>query len=169
MDLDDIIDLAQAAELLGLKPVTLRAHAAAGRIQAKQLTKTWVTTREEVERFRREQLGKVGRPRSPEIYSRIPWPANMYRAAHLQLGAMDPPWGDERAVFEDAARTAIDLGAWTMAEVFSRVQLDPRIHDRLALGFSERPPTIVMGRRTDDDGEPGVLDDDERTTAKPGT
>jgi hypothetical protein len=62
MDLDDVIDLTQAAELLDLAPVTLRAQAAAGRLKAKQLTKTWVTTRQEVERYRREHLGQVGRP-----------------------------------------------------------------------------------------------------------
>jgi hypothetical protein len=163
MELDDIISLAQAADELGLAAVTLRAQAAAGRFEARNIAGLgWITTHQAVEHYRAERLGRVGRPRSPEIYARIPWPSNMYGVTDLQLGAMDPASGDERAVLEEGARTAIDLGAWTVAEVFSKVQVDPRIHDRLALGFSERPPTIVIGRGSRE-AEPGLLGEDERS------
>jgi hypothetical protein len=62
MNLDDIISLADAAEDLGIDPSGLRAQAAAGRIEAKLVGKTWITTRQEVERYRAERLGRVGRP-----------------------------------------------------------------------------------------------------------
>jgi hypothetical protein len=62
MDLDDVISLADAAAALELAPVTLRAQAAAGRLRAKVVGKTWITTRQEVERYRRESKGQVGRP-----------------------------------------------------------------------------------------------------------
>jgi hypothetical protein len=63
MTLDDIITLAGAAEDLGLAASTLRHQAQAGRLEARLLGKTWITTRQEVERYRREQLGQVGRPK----------------------------------------------------------------------------------------------------------
>lgn len=62
MNLDDVIDLATAADELGLAASTLRHQAQAGRLDAKVVGKTWITTREEVERYRRENLGQVGRP-----------------------------------------------------------------------------------------------------------
>lgn len=64
MKLDDIISLAEAADELGIDPSGLRAQAAAGRLEAKLVGKTWITTRQEVERYRRDHLGQVGRPRS---------------------------------------------------------------------------------------------------------
>jgi hypothetical protein len=60
--IDDILTLAEAAELLGRSPTTLRAQAVAGRLKARLVGKTWVTTKAEVERYRRENLGNVGRP-----------------------------------------------------------------------------------------------------------
>lgn len=62
MTLDDIIDLATAAEDLGLAPVTMRAAVSRGRLDARKVGNTWITTRQEVERYRRESLGAVGRP-----------------------------------------------------------------------------------------------------------
>jgi hypothetical protein len=62
MNLDDIISLADAAQDLGIDPSGLRAQAAAGRLQARLVGKTWITTRQEVERYRRDRLGRVGRP-----------------------------------------------------------------------------------------------------------
>jgi hypothetical protein len=64
MVLDDIISLADAAEELGLGASTLRHQAQAGRLQARVVGKTWITTRQEVERYRRESLGRPGRPAS---------------------------------------------------------------------------------------------------------
>lgn len=59
---DNILTLAEAAELLGRSATTLRAQAVAGRLRARLIGKTWITTRDEVERYRRENLGNVGRP-----------------------------------------------------------------------------------------------------------
>ena len=59
---DDIITLAEAGALLGLAPVTLRGQASRGVLRARRIGKTWVTTREEVERYRRDHLGRHGRP-----------------------------------------------------------------------------------------------------------
>lgn len=63
MDLNDVISLADAADELGLGASTLRHQAQAGRLEARVVGKTWITTRQEVERYRREVLGKVGRPK----------------------------------------------------------------------------------------------------------
>jgi len=60
--LSDIITLAEAAEELGIAASTLRHQAQGGRLEARNVGKTWITTRQEVERYRREQLGQVGRP-----------------------------------------------------------------------------------------------------------
>lgn len=72
MDDLDILTLAEAAELLGRSPVTLRAQVAAGRLRARLIGKTWITTRDEVERYRRESLGQPGRP--PVVTARHPVP-----------------------------------------------------------------------------------------------
>lgn len=62
MQLTDVIALSTAAEELGVAASTLRHQAQAGRIQAIVVGKTWITTRQEVDRYRREHLGRVGRP-----------------------------------------------------------------------------------------------------------
>jgi predicted site-specific integrase-resolvase len=61
--MDDMLTLAQAAEELGVAASTLRHQAKAGRLDARIMGKTWITTRREVERYRRENLGRRGRPR----------------------------------------------------------------------------------------------------------
>lgn len=63
MDQLDIITLAEAGELLERSPVTLRAQVRNGRLRARLIGKTWITTRAEVERYRRESLGQFGRPK----------------------------------------------------------------------------------------------------------
>lgn len=63
MDQLDIITLAEAGDLLDRSPVTLRAQVANGRLRARLIGKTWITTRAEVERYRRENLGQPGRPK----------------------------------------------------------------------------------------------------------
>lgn len=60
--MEELISLADAAELLGVAQVTLRAARARGRFDAKLFGNTYVTTRAEVERYRRENLNQVGRP-----------------------------------------------------------------------------------------------------------
>lgn len=62
MDDLDLMSLAEAAEDLELAPVSLRAAVARGTFRARKFGNTWVTTRAEVERYRREKLGQVGRP-----------------------------------------------------------------------------------------------------------
>lgn len=62
MDLDDLLSLADAAAELGISASTLRHQAQAGRIRARLFGRTWITTRQEVERYRRESLGSPGRP-----------------------------------------------------------------------------------------------------------
>ena len=59
---DDIVTLTEAGELLNRSPTTLRHQVKVGRLAARLIGKTWVTTRDEVERYRREHLGKLGRP-----------------------------------------------------------------------------------------------------------
>lgn len=54
--------LAEAAELLGRSPDTLRTQARNGRLEARLIGKTWVTTRAAVERYRETSLGQPGRP-----------------------------------------------------------------------------------------------------------
>ncbi len=57
-----LLTLAQAAERLGLGAATLRHQVHNGRLAATLYGKTWLVTEEEVERYRRESLGKPGRP-----------------------------------------------------------------------------------------------------------
>lgn len=61
--MDDILTLAEAGALLDRSPDTLRRQVQRGRLRARLIGKTWVTTRDEVERYRRESLGQAGRPR----------------------------------------------------------------------------------------------------------
>lgn len=61
--LDQILTLTEAAELLGVAQSTLRNQVKRERLAARLIGKTWVTTRDEVERYRRDSLGNVGRPR----------------------------------------------------------------------------------------------------------
>jgi excisionase family DNA binding protein len=51
----------EAAERLGLKPRTLQEQIARGRIKAVRHGPIWWITEAEVERYRRESLGKPGR------------------------------------------------------------------------------------------------------------
>ena len=60
-ELNEILTLAEAAELLDRSPTTLRAQVANGRLEARLIGKTWVTTRAAVERYRERSLGKPGR------------------------------------------------------------------------------------------------------------
>lgn len=62
-ELRNLCTLAEAAAELGLSPSTLKIQAQKGAIAARLLGKTWITTTAEVERYRREHLGKVGRPK----------------------------------------------------------------------------------------------------------
>lgn len=61
--IDEVRTLAEAAAALGVSATTLRHQAAAGRFRARLIAKTWITTDEEIERYRREHLGNIGRPK----------------------------------------------------------------------------------------------------------
>lgn len=53
-----LLTLAEAAELLGRSPETLRVQARRGSLRAQLVGKTYVVTLEEVERYRAENLGQ---------------------------------------------------------------------------------------------------------------
>jgi excisionase family DNA binding protein len=57
-----VLTLTEAAARLGLAASTLRHQAQAGRLRATLFGKTYVVSEREVERYRREHLGKPGRP-----------------------------------------------------------------------------------------------------------
>jgi len=56
------LTLSEAAEELGLSATTLRHQVQAGRLRARLVGKTYVVTPGELDRYRREHLGKPGRP-----------------------------------------------------------------------------------------------------------
>lgn len=59
-----LIPLSRAALELGLDPSTLRRQVALGRLVAEKIGggRDWYVAGEEVERYRRENLGRAGRP-----------------------------------------------------------------------------------------------------------
>jgi excisionase family DNA binding protein len=57
------LTLAQAADRLGVSPATLRSQVGKGRLRAHMIGKTWTVSRKEVERYRLESVGRVGRPK----------------------------------------------------------------------------------------------------------
>ncbi len=60
----DVMSVAQAAESLGIDPDAIHRQSALGKIELIRLgPRTVVIRREEVERYRRENLGRRGRPR----------------------------------------------------------------------------------------------------------
>jgi excisionase family DNA binding protein len=69
--MDDLLSLAEAADLLGIKPATLRAAIDRRRFTARKVGNTWVTTRPEVERYRSQNSGAVGRPKGHSKWSEI--------------------------------------------------------------------------------------------------
>ena len=57
-----MLTLTEAADELGLAASTLRHQVQAGRLRARLVGKTYVVTPREIARYRREHLGKPGRP-----------------------------------------------------------------------------------------------------------
>lgn len=57
--------LKEAAEQLGRDPETLRIQIAKGKLRAEKRGRDWWVTPGEVERYRRESLGKPGRRVKP--------------------------------------------------------------------------------------------------------
>jgi hypothetical protein len=48
---DQWISLARAAEIAGLRPNTLRQAAVEGRLEAQQIARNWLTTRQQLHRY----------------------------------------------------------------------------------------------------------------------
>jgi hypothetical protein len=64
---DILIGLTDAGARLGVQPNTLRQQAENGILRAVLIGRSWVTTEREVERYRREHLGRVGpKPKRPK-------------------------------------------------------------------------------------------------------
>ena len=57
-----MLTLTDAAARLGLAASTLRHQVQAGRLRARLIGKTYVVTEGELDRYRAEHLGKIGRP-----------------------------------------------------------------------------------------------------------
>jgi excisionase family DNA binding protein len=62
--LHDVMTLAQAAKSLGLATVTLRVQTQRGKLRAVKAGSLWLVTKQEVERYRSEHLGR-GTPPAP--------------------------------------------------------------------------------------------------------
>ena len=58
-----MMTLAEAAAALGVTAATLRQQVAAGRLAARKVGPLWVVAEREVERYRRDSLGKPGAPK----------------------------------------------------------------------------------------------------------
>ena len=67
----EMLTLAEAGDRLGLSAHTLRHQVAYGRLKATKVGKTWVTTPAEVERYRRESLGKRADQRFARARARV--------------------------------------------------------------------------------------------------
>jgi excisionase family DNA binding protein len=58
-----MLTISQAATMLGVAPSTLRHQVRHGRLRARRLGSVYVVSPREVERYRRQSLGRPGRPR----------------------------------------------------------------------------------------------------------
>ena len=68
MDVDDLLSLEEAAEIIGRSPTTLRSAARRGSLEAKRIGRDWVTTHDAVIQYavfhaRGEVFGQVSRVR----------------------------------------------------------------------------------------------------------
>jgi excisionase family DNA binding protein len=138
-----VISITEAALVLGVAPVTLRALAASHRIRAKVVGKTWITTRQEVERYRLDHMDRPGRAAVPYAVTTIPWPSNMYDAADLRVSMIDPEAGDAHSLVSELVRQAIARGAWTMAELQARILPYARARG-LDLIYRDTSPEILV-------------------------
>jgi excisionase family DNA binding protein len=59
---EEMLTLTEAAELIGLDSSGLRRAILAGKLPATKFGKTWIVSREDVERWNAEQRKPVGRP-----------------------------------------------------------------------------------------------------------
>jgi hypothetical protein len=155
----ELMSLAEAAAELGIEPVSLRSAIKRGRFQARLFGKTYVTTRTEVERYRRDNLGKGGAARA-RLLATIPWQQNVW-AEELRIIGFETTPTDEIEVVKGVAAMAIAYGAMSVTEVMQALKSDPRTKD-LILSSGERPPYVGIAQivpKTD----PELLRDEERT------
>lgn len=142
MNLDDVVSLADAAVILGIDPSGLRAQAAAGRIEAKLVGKTWITTRQEVERYRDERLGRVGRPRMAD-FAPVDWPHSA-RGSLAIVGESTIPPEIVRLVRSRAEREVL-AGATTVDQVVAGIASEVA-EAGYRLRGNEEPPAIGIVR-----------------------
>jgi excisionase family DNA binding protein len=57
---DRLMTISEAADALGIRRDSLRRQAQNGVLHAERVGAVWIVTEREVERYRREHLGKVG-------------------------------------------------------------------------------------------------------------
>lgn len=58
-----MLTLTEAAARLGVAASTLRHQVHNGRLHARLVGKTWIVSEREIERYRGESLGRIGRPK----------------------------------------------------------------------------------------------------------
>jgi excisionase family DNA binding protein len=64
---DRLLTIAEAAGMLGIRHDSLRRQARNGVLHAERVGAVWIVTEREVERYRREHLGRVGpKPKRPK-------------------------------------------------------------------------------------------------------
>jgi excisionase family DNA binding protein len=84
-ELEDFMTVAQAAKVLGLTPTGVRTAINEGRLKRTLLHKrTSLIAREEVERYRREHLGRQGKRPQPEGLTEQQRKQRAYQRAYYQ-------------------------------------------------------------------------------------
>ena len=143
-DLKNLLDLSEAAAELGIAPVTLRAAIKNGALRARKFGNTWVTTRAEVDRYRTDWLGRIGRPPNiPIVYGFVRWPNGAYGTHTLLLGSLNGIDDATKEIQREIASRAVAEGAWQLAEVIAKLQVDPRLRGFDVRGDPRVPVLIV--------------------------
>lgn len=149
MELEDLMSLNDAAKELGVAAVTLRAQASRGRLRAVNVGGSWITTRQDVDRYRAAHLDRRGRPPSPILVARIPWHDSMYASSgttDLQVLKWPDAAAPDVLLVEDLAQEAIAKGAYTLAEVIMNFHNHPDARD-LPIQFGDAPPLVAVAPR----------------------
>lgn len=66
IETNNLWDTATAADFLGLTPDTVKKYCQNGAIQAMKFGRSWMIAKEEVRRYKKENLGKQGRAKKEE-------------------------------------------------------------------------------------------------------
>ncbi len=160
--LKNLMTLDKAAESLGIAAVTLRAAIARSRFAARKFGTTWVTTKDEVERYRRDNLGQVGRPPESviEIHDRVGF------NVRVTLKVNPSEIAHATALVWDAMHRAMKVD-----ETFDPAQFwlpgeDGFVLDDLFLDQIGQVFTATVRRRATMGAYPPLLADDERTSVR---